>query len=73
VDVWLRDDINVFAISGAGGADVNNKDLNLFTQARFLQVTELSRARHAVRRAKEWLKEASGFRRQADQALNEKA
>ena len=31
VDAWLRDDINVITKSGTGGADVNNKDLNLFT------------------------------------------
>ena len=48
-------------------------EVGLQELAKFLQVKELSTASHAVRRAKEWLKEASGFRRQADQALNEKA
>jgi len=37
--------------------------------ARFLQVKELSTASHAVRRAKERLKQDSVFRRQADQVL----
>jgi REP-associated tyrosine transposase len=37
--------------------------------APFLQVKELSTASHAVRRARERLKEDSGFRRQPDQAL----
>ena len=44
-------------------------EVELQELARFLQVKELSTASHAVRRAEERLKEDSGFRRQADQAL----
>ena len=44
-------------------------EVGLQELARFLQVKELSTASHAVRRAEERLKDDSGFRRQADQAL----
>ena len=44
-------------------------EVGLQELARFLQVKELSTASHAARRAKERLKEDSGFYRQADQAL----
>ena len=44
-------------------------EVGLQELARFLQVKELSTASHAVRRAKERLKEDSGFRRQGDLAL----
>ena len=43
--------------------NAKSKDLTLFPQVRFLYVTELSTASHAVRRAKERLNEDSGFRR----------